>query len=365
MRPQPPFRAEHIGSLLRPKRLREAHRRHAEGALADAALHAVQDDCVREVVRMQEEAGMQAVTDGEFRRASYWMHFVAAIDGFAIGTAAFKFQDDSGEQSAFTCPEVTRKLARKHSASADEYGFLASVTTRTPKITMPSPSTLHFWRGRTGLPADAYRDDAAFFADLTAIYRAEIADLARAGCRYIQIDEVPIVMLCDPHVREQVCARGEDPEALVAQYIAAINEAVKDRPADMVAGVHMCRGNYKGRWLSEGGYDGVAERLFSEANVDVFFLEYDTARAGDFAPLRFLPRHKHAVLGLVSSKVAALEDRDALRRRLDEASRIVPLDRLGLSPQCGFASAAGGNPVTEDVQRAKLRLCCDVARAVW
>ena len=363
--PRPPFRAEHIGSLLRPKRLREAHRRHGEGALSAAGLHAVQDDCVREVVRMQEEAGLQAVTDGEFRRASYWMHFVAAIDGFTIGTAAFQFQDDSGARSAFTCPEVVRKLARKHSAAGDEYAFLAAATSRTPKITMPSPSTLHFWRGGTGLPPAAYRDDAAFFADLTAIYRAEIADLARAGCRYIQIDEVPIVMLCDPHVRDQVRARGEDPDALVTQYIAAINDAVRERPADMVAGVHMCRGNYKGRWLSEGGYDGVAERLFNEAKVDVFFLEYDTARAGDFAPLRFLPPGKHAVLGLVSSKVATLEDGDALRRRLDEAAKVVPLDRLGLSPQCGFASAAGGNPVTEDSQRAKLRLCCDVAHDVW
>lgn len=361
----PPFRAEHIGSLLRPAALREAHRRHIAGEITTDQLHEVQDDCIRAVVRRQEEVGLQAVTDGEFRRASYWMQFVAAIDGFAVGTASFKFHDDSGQTSEFTAPQVTHRLTRMRSASSDEYVFLAAATTATAKITLPSPSTLHFWRGQTGLPPAAYRDTDAFFADLTAIYRAEIADLAARGCRYVQIDEVPIVMLCDPQVCEVVRERGEDPDRLLGQYIAAINDSVRGRPTDLVAGVHLCRGNYKGRWLSEGGYDRVAERLFNEAQVNVFFLEYDTPRAGDFAPLRFLPRAKRAVLGLVSSKLATLEQADVLKRRLDDASRIVPLDQLGISPQCGFASAAGGNPVTEEIQWRKLALVADVARQVW
>jgi len=239
------------------------------------------------------------------------------------------------------------------------------VTNRTPKITMPSPPTMHFWRGRQTIAPGAYPDEEAYFADLALVYRAEIADLAARGCRYIQIDEVPLAMLCDPQVRDRIAANGEDPERLVHRYLALINACVGDRPAELTLGLHLCRGNHKGQWLSEGGYDSVAELLFNEAAVDAFFLEYDTDRAGGFEPLRHLPANRVAVLGLVSTKVPELEPVDGLARRVDAAARFAPLDNLAISPQCGFSSSLGGNPITTNDQRRKLERVVQTAKQVW
>jgi 5-methyltetrahydropteroyltriglutamate--homocysteine methyltransferase len=273
--------------------------------------------------------------------------------------------DERGQAQDFTAPHVIGKVRRRGPITLDEFAFLRDVTTATPKITMPSPSTMHFYRGSAYADPGIYDDAARFFGDLTGIYRQEIADLAKAGCHYVQLDEVALAVLCDPQARERVRADGADPEALAELYIDAINGAVAGRPDEMVIGVHMCRGNFKGRYLAEGGYESLAEKLFERAEVNHFLLEFDTPRAGDFAPLRFVPKGKGVVLGLVSSKVPALEPLDLLRRRVDEAARHIDLDRLAVSPQCGFASTVAGNPVSEADERAKLARVVEAARAIW
>ncbi|MBI3373852.1 MAG: 5-methyltetrahydropteroyltriglutamate--homocysteine S-methyltransferase [Betaproteobacteria bacterium] len=362
---RPPFRADHIGSLLRPKRLRDAFKQRSATAISDSEFRRVQDEAVRGVVKLQENAGLEVVTDGEFRRTSYWARFVLLTQGLTVKQAMFKFHDEHGHETDFTAPYVTGKVSRTSPITLDEYRFVASVAKATPKITMPSPSTMHFYRCNDyGDPA-AYADARAFFSDLGKVYQQEIAELAKAGCRYVQLDEVALAVLCDPAARDKVRAAGQDPGALVDLYVDAINEAVKSRPPGTVIGVHMCRGNYKGKYLSEGGYDSIAEKLFQRADVNHFLLEFDTPRAGDFAPLRLMPRTKGVVLGMVSSKVPRLESLDVLRRRADEAAKYVDPSRLAISPQCGFASTIGGNPVTEDDERAKLKLCVDAARAIW
>ena len=348
----PPFRADHIGSLLRPKKLREAFRN-----LSGKAFTAVQDECIREVVKLQKDCGLEVITDGEFRRVSYWEKFVRLTRGLEVRDAVFTFHDAEGHESKFTAPYVSGKVSRADPITLDELGF------GNTKITMPAPSTMHFYRFTDW--GSAYDRAEVFFKDLGKVYQAEIADLASAGCRYVQLDEVAIAILCDPAARGKVKAAGEDPDRLVELYIGAINEAVKNRPPQVTVGVHVCRGNYKGMYLSEGGYDSVAEKFFSRTAVDHFLLEFDTPRAGGFAPLRHVPRGKGVVLGLVSSKVPALEKLDLLKKRTEEATRYIDHDRLAISPQCGFASTMGGNPVTEADQRAKLRLCVDAARAIW
>ncbi|HTN27880.1 MAG TPA: 5-methyltetrahydropteroyltriglutamate--homocysteine S-methyltransferase [Burkholderiales bacterium] len=362
---RPPFRADHIGSLLRPPQLRQAFRQHSEGKLDDAAFRAVQDEAIREVLRLQEECGLQVVTDGEFRRISYWEKFVRLTRGLVVKDAMFRFHDAHGHESAFTAPYAVAKVGRSEPITLDEYRFASALTRATQKITMPAPSTMHFYRFTQWAEPGVYQDSREFFADLGEVYQAEIADLARAGCRYVQLDEVALAVLCDPAAREQVKAAGGDPEELVDLYVDAINEAVKGLPAGIVVGIHMCRGNYKGMYLSEGGYDSVAEKLFGRANVNHFLLEFDTPRAGSFTPLRFLPKTKGVVLGMVSSKVPQLESIDSLKRRADEAAKYVDPARCAVSPQCGFASTIGGNPVTESDERAKLRLCVEAARAIW
>ena len=361
----PPFRADQVGSLLRPPELKQAFRAFGENRISQAQLREVQDRCIRDAVALQEDVGLDSITDGEFRRGSYWSHFVAAVDGLTIKESLFQFRDERGNVTDFTSPHVERRVSRKHGIGTDAFGFLKQVTSRTPKVTMPSPSTMHFWRGRAGIDASAYSSAEEFFADLCRVYREEIADLAAMGATYVQLDEVPIAMLCDSQVRETMAARGEDAGAALALYIDALNVATRERPAEMRVAVHLCRGNYKGKWITEGGYDAVAERLFNETNVDGFFLEYDTPRAGDFAPLRFVPRNKIVVLGLISTKTAQLEDKDALKDRIDAAARMVPLDQLAISPQCGFASTVAGNPITEADERAKLKLVVETAREVW
>lgn len=362
---KPPFRADHIGSLLRPAKLREAFKRHGAKEMSDAEFARIQDEAIRDVVKLQQDIGLAIVNDGEFRRGSYWSRFVQLTDGLTVSNAMFIFRDDHGHQLAFTAPHVVGKVKRKGPITVDEFKFIAPLTQATPKVTMPSPSTMHFYRGRQYAEPGIYPDAAAFMVDLGRVFQEEIAALHAAGCRYVQLDEVALAMLCDPAARAKVQDAGDDPEALVDLYIDGLNEAVKGAPADMVIGVHMCRGNYKGKYLSEGGYDSIAEKLFNRARVNHFLLEFDTPRAGDFAPLRMIPRNKGVVLGMVSSKLPQLEAVDALRRRADEAARYVDAARLAISPQCGFASTMGGNPVTEADQRAKLRLCVEAAARIW
>ena len=352
-----PARADHIGSLLRPKKLREAFRAHAENRISDTELRTAQDAAIRDVVRLQEECGLGIVTDGEFRRISYWEKFVRLTEGLEVREAVFTFHDAHGHESKFTAPYAGGRVERRAPITLDEFQY------RNQKITMPAPSTMHFYRFTDW--GSAYRDAESFFADLGKVYQAEIADLARAGCRYVQLDEVAIAILCDPAARGKVKAAGEDPDRLVDLYIDAINQAVKDAPPELAIGVHVCRGNYKGMYLSEGGYDSVAERFFGRARVSHFLLEFDTPRAGGFAPLRFVPADKGVVLGLVSSKSPMLEKIDDLKRRAGEAARYVDPARLAISPQCGFASTMGGNPVTEADERAKLKLCVEAARVIW
>jgi 5-methyltetrahydropteroyltriglutamate--homocysteine methyltransferase len=353
----PPARADHIGSLLRPKKLREAFRKHSMGQIPDAELRAVQDEAIRDVVELQKDCGLEILTDGEFRRISYWEKFVRLTSGLEVRDAVFSFHDSDGHEAKFTAPYVSGKVSRRQPITLDEFAF------PNQKITMPAPSTMHFYRFTDW--GSAYEDAQAFFRQLGKVYQGEIADLAKAGCTYVQLDEVAIAILCDPAAREKVKAGGGDPNRLVDLYIDAINEAVKARPPQIAVGVHVCRGNYKGMYLSEGGYDSVAEKFFSRTDVNHFLLEFDTPRAGGFAPLRFVPGNKGVVLGLVSSKTPVLEKIDLLKRRTEEASRFVDSARLAISPQCGFASTMGGNPVTEADERAKLRLCVDAAREIW
>ncbi|MEW6690150.1 MAG: 5-methyltetrahydropteroyltriglutamate--homocysteine S-methyltransferase, partial [Pseudomonadota bacterium] len=324
-----------------------------------------QDAAIRDVVRLQEECGLEVVTDGEFRRFSYWEKFVRLTRGLAVRDAIFTFHDEHGHEREFTAPYVEGRVGRAEPITLDEYAFASRLTKATQKITMPAPSTMHFYRLTDYAEPGLYADAKEFFIDLGKVYQAEIADLARAGCRYVQLDEVALAVLCDPKAQAKVRAAGGDPDQLVDLYVDAINEAAKGTPEGMTIGVHMCRGNYKGMYLSEGGYTSIAERLFNRADVNHFLLEFDTPRAGDFTPLAMVPKAKGVVLGLVSSKIPALESLDLLKRRVQEATRYIDASQLGISPQCGFASTMGGNPVTEADERAKLRLCVDAARAVW
>lgn len=362
---RPPFRADHVGSLLRPKELREAFRKYGSEGQAAPEFLEIQERAIRDVVKLQEEAGLKVATDGEFRRSSYWGRFVERCQGFIIKPAVFKFRDDHGHEVDFTATYANAKLNRTQPLAMDEFEYLRTVTKVTGKITMPAPSTMHFYRCTDFADSAVYPDAEMFFADLSGIYRDEIADLAKAGCRYVQLDEVAVAMLCDPSIRDKVASAGQDPDKLVDLYIKAINDAVAQAPADMLVGIHMCRGNFRGRYLSEGGYESVAERFFKNCNVTHFLLEYDTARAGDFKPLRFVPKGKGVVLGLVSTKTPVLETMDDLKRRTGEAAKFIELDRLGIGPQCGFASTAAGNPLSEAEERAKLRLVVEASHDIW
>ncbi|OGA11727.1 MAG: hypothetical protein A3D95_05620 [Betaproteobacteria bacterium RIFCSPHIGHO2_12_FULL_69_13] len=362
---RPPFRADHIGSLLRPAALRQAFRRRSAGEIGEAELRAAQDAAIREVMKLQADCGLEVATDGEFRRISYWEKFVRLTAGLVVKDAMFRFHDEQGRASDFTAPYVAGKVSRREPITLDEFRFVSGITEATPKITMPAPSTMHFYRYTQYGEPGVYGDPAEFFADLGKVYQAEIADLARAGCRYVQLDEVALAILCDPAARAKVQSGGEDPDRLVDLYVSAINQAAKNAPPQVTVGVHVCRGNYKGMYLSEGGYDSVAEKLFGTAQVNHFLLEFDTPRAGGFAPLRFVPKDKGVVLGLVSSKTSRLEPMDQLKQRAEEAAKYIDPSRLAISPQCGFASTMGGNPVTEADERAKLRLCVDAARDIW
>ncbi|HEV8719919.1 MAG TPA: 5-methyltetrahydropteroyltriglutamate--homocysteine S-methyltransferase [Candidatus Binatia bacterium] len=366
-----PFRANHVGSLLRPPELLQAREKRQKGEISAAQLRAVEDRSIRDAVKMQEDVGMQGVTDGEFRRTLWHADFLSQFDGIKaveglLPDSARHFQNpDSDVQRSPTQFVVTRKLGHPHGIETENFKYLASVTKNTPKQCIPSPTLVHFRTGRAGVDKMAYPDMQEFFTDLARVYREEIAELGAAGCTYLQIDDVNFAYLCDPKMRDGAKKIGEDPDKLPLLYANLINECIKDRPANMVVCTHLCRGNFRSSWVAEGGYDPVAEVLFNALNVDGYFLEFDTPRAGNFAPLRYLPKRKKLILGLVTSKSGALEKPDDVKRRIDEASRLVPLDQLGISPQCGFSSTVLGNKLTIDDQIAKLRLVVQVAREVW
>jgi len=361
----PPFRAEHIGSLLRPPELQRARQGFDAGDLSVEALHQVEDRCIREAVTLQEEVGLQAITDGEFRRTIYFGHFTQAVSGFTEVESEMTFRDEQGKRLRYPTAMITGRLQRQRGIATEEFRFVRSLTGRTPKVTLPSPCSQHYFRWREGISEKAYPEFEPFFADVTAVYREELAELAGMGATLVQLDDVSLPLLCDERLRAGFAQRGYDPDEWVERYIGMINRALQGRPRDLTISMHLCRGNNQGKWLGEGGYDYIAERLFSELDIDFFCLEYDSPRAGSFAPLRFMPKSKGVVLGLVSSKLPALEDPAELRSRIDEASAYVDLERLALSPQCGFASTAPGNPLTLEAQRAKLQLVVDVAHAVW
>jgi 5-methyltetrahydropteroyltriglutamate--homocysteine methyltransferase len=361
----PPFRADHVGSLLRPQKLKDAARDFHTGRLDEIRFKHIQDECIVEAVAMQKDVGLKSITDGEFRRGSWFLGFVDAVEGLTTKDALFDFHDAEGGVAKFQTAYVDGKLKRTRGITTDEFSFIKALNAGTPKVTMPTPSLVHFFRGDETVNRSVYPDMEDFWNDLIGIYQAELKALAQLGCTYVQLDEVPCAMLCDPNVRRIASSHGMDPQILLTRYIASVNDIVAARPDGMTIAMHLCRGNYKGRWMAEGGYEPVSERLFSETKVDAFFLEYDSDRAGGFEPLRFVPAGRTVVLGLVSSKTPVLESQDILRRRVDEASKFVPLDQLALSPQCGFASSVGGNPLTADDQRRKLQLVVETAEAVW
>jgi 5-methyltetrahydropteroyltriglutamate--homocysteine methyltransferase len=361
----PPFRAEHIGSLLRPAALLSARQAAAEGRLSTDALRAEEDRHIRDAVRLQEDVGLEVVTDGEYRRGIYFGHFGAAVSGFTEMDAEMSFRGASGEPLRYRAAVVTGRLVRHRGIATDEFRFVRALTRRTPKVTLPSPSSQHYLRWRAGVSDRAYPDLDGFFADVAAIYRAELADLAALGATYVQLDDVPLGLLCDPQHRAGFAAKGYDPVAMLDRYVALVNAALEGRPPGLAVGIHVCRGNNQGKWLGEGAYDYVAPRAFGGLAVDAFFLEYDSPRAGGFEPLHHLAPGRSVVLGLVSTKTPVLEDPDDLRRRIDAAAKVIPLERLALSPQCGFASTAPGNPLSPAEQRRKLELVVDVARRVW
>ena len=376
----PPFRADHVGSFLRPARLHAARKEHAGGAITDEQLRAVEDEAVREVVALQQEVGLRSVTDGEFRRATWHMDFVYQIGGIskAPGSLLSTFHNAQGD-IAYTpdAIRVTRRLSMDKTIFGEAFAFLQSVAGTlvsredpraplVPKLTIPAPSMVHYRSGiRAVVDESVYPDVEEFWTDLGAAYHDEVRRLADQGCRYLQLDDTSLAYVNDPAQREYLAARGEDAGHLYQRYIALTNAAVADRPADMAITTHLCRGNFRSSWVASGGYDFVAESLFNQLDVDGFFLEYDDERSGGFEPLRFVPEGKQVVLGLVTTKRPELESRDDVLRRIDEAAKYVPLDQLCLSGQCGFASTEQGNALTADDQKAKLELIVSVADEVW
>jgi 5-methyltetrahydropteroyltriglutamate--homocysteine methyltransferase len=366
---QPPFRADHVGSLLRPKELLRAREEHKAGRVLAAQLKAMEDDAIRAAVKMQEEIGLQGITDGEFRRSSWHMDFMYQIGGVrkVEQNITVHFHSDHGDVD-FTPSglRVEGKLTLNGCIFGDHFEFLRSVVSRgTPKLTIPSPSMIHYRGGRAAIDTAAYPGMEAFWRDLAAVYAKQIAELAKRGCTYLQLDDTSLAYLNDPKQREYVQSIGGDPDAQHRIYIRNINAALAGKPAGMRVCTHMCRGNFRSAWAASGGYDYVAEALFNELQVDGFFLEYDDARSGGFEPLRFVPQGKFVVLGLVTTKRGQLESKDDLKRRIDAAAKYVPLEQLCLSPQCGFSSTEEGNALSVDEQKAKLRLVVETAREVW
>jgi 5-methyltetrahydropteroyltriglutamate--homocysteine methyltransferase len=359
------FRADHVGSLLRPPSILDARKR---AGTSPAELRHIEDAAIRVVVAKQEELGLPVVTDGELRRENWYADFIGRLGGVEIRAAGNpSFKDDPDHDTAYVPKTVSTvgKITHTEPSLVADFAYLASVATATPKVTLPSPTRLHFHGGRAAVSSAAYPDIEEFFADVATAWRAEIAALEAAGCRYIQVDDPVLSYFLPDRLRAEIVANGEDPDKRLARYVRLINDCISERSAGTTVGLHVCRGNARSAWLSEGGYERIAELLFGTLNVDHFLLEFDDARSGDFAPLRFVPDGKRVVLGLITTKTGAMEDPAELRRRVEEASRYLALDNLGVSPQCGFASIVEGNIISEREQWAKLKLAVEVARDIW
>jgi 5-methyltetrahydropteroyltriglutamate--homocysteine methyltransferase len=366
-RPKPPFRADHVGSLLRTQPLKEARRQRARGEISAEALKAVEDREIADAIRKQEEIGLQAVTDGEYRRTSWNFDFLERLQGVESysGERKIKFNTQGPQPRSVLLRVVDKLGGYMPHPMIEHFKFVKEHAKAMAKMTVPSPSSLHFRYGREAVPETIYPAMEDFYRDLGESYRRAVRAFADAGCRYLQFDEVNLAYLCDPSLREHIVARGEDPGALPAIYARMINAAVSDIPSDMTITMHLCRGNFRSSFVASGGYDPVAEVLFNAIDVHGYFMEYDSERAGGFEPLRYVPKNKTVVLGLVTSKSGRLESRDEIKRRIEQAAKYAPLDQLCLSPQCGFASTEEGNVLSEDEQWAKLRLVVEIAEEVW
>jgi 5-methyltetrahydropteroyltriglutamate--homocysteine methyltransferase len=370
IRTTPPFRADHVGSLLRPQRLLHARDDLAAGRISPEELRSIEDEAIRDVVRMQRDVGLRSATDGEFRRSSWHMDFIYRLGGIgkADGQIQVKFHNEQGDiEFTAAALHVDGPVRLRETIFGDDFSFLRSTVEdgQTAKLTIPSPSMVHYRGGRAAIDPAVYPDEEQFWTDLSEAYAAQVRAVSELGCTYLQLDDTSLAYLNDPNQREMLNARGDDAEHQHLRYIRQINAAIKDRPADLKVTTHMCRGNFRSSWAAAGGYDFVAEALFSELGVDGFFLEYDDERSGDFAPLRFVPPGKQVVLGLVTTKRGALESKDDLKRRIDEAARYVSPEQLCLSPQCGFSSTVEGNALSYDEQVAKLSLIVETAAEVW
>jgi 5-methyltetrahydropteroyltriglutamate--homocysteine methyltransferase len=364
----PPYRADHVGSLLRPAALRQAREQWLDGKFDAAELRALEDRSIRDAVAMQEGVGLHSITDGEFRRTSFHFDFLGRIEGVSavLPRAVQPGSDFKAGPGSFQPPQlkIVGTLRHAQAIELDGFRFLQGLTARTPKLTIPSPTML-LRGGRGAVSTTAYPDLDAYYADVIKVYGAELRALGAAGCRYVQFDDTNFAYLCDLHMREAMRDRGENPDELPLRYVRLINAVIAEKPRDMAICIHLCRGNMAGRWAAEGGYEPIAEPVFGGLAVDGYFLEYESARAGGFEPLRFMPKDKRVILGLVSSKVPEMETKDALKRRVEEAGKYLAVDQMGLSPQCGFASGYQGNPVTEETERRKLALVVETASEIW
>jgi 5-methyltetrahydropteroyltriglutamate--homocysteine methyltransferase len=360
---------DHVGSLKRPPELVAAWREWEAGKLGHERLREVQDRAIRDAIKMQEDLDLPLVTDGEFRRGGWSRGFLNAVEGFDFRASKLVFQNDDGFSTVSPAPVATKKVRRAMPIVTEDFKFIKSVATRPVKVTMPTPSHMHFGHFKDAVDPAVYPRVEAYWDDMVAVFQQEIKELYAAGCRYLQLDEVPLALLCDQKIRALATSEGDDPDKLIALYIDVLNRAVAGRPADLTIGMHLCRGNMEGLWMGDGGYAPIAEALFTRADVDAFLLEYDSRRAGDFAPLRHLPTGKRAYLG--STKNPVLESPDDLMRRLEEAARYTPMERLGICPQCGFSSAAMSkfavlpSKVTTDIQTLKIKLLVEIGRRAW
>jgi 5-methyltetrahydropteroyltriglutamate--homocysteine methyltransferase len=364
----PPFRADHVGSFLRPKYLLDAREQAAKGSLSPEELRKVEDKAIGEIVRFQEDVGLQSVTDGEFRRTYFHIDFLEQLGGVKTDIPVTITKPDGTQELAPPVMRVVDKVRHARDIQKADFEYLKSQVSagHTPKVTIPSPTMLHFRGGRAGISKTHYPElDPDFYDDVATAYGDELRSLAAAGCTYVQMDDTNLAYLCDDKLREAARSRGDDPDELPHRYAKFINKVVAQKPAGMTLAIHLCRGNFQSTWAAQGGYEPVAEALLSEMDVDAYFLEYDDARSGDFKPLRFLPKNKTVVLGLVTTKLGQLEKPDDLKRRIEEASKYAPIEQLALSPQCGFSSTVHGNKIAVEQQRDKLKLVVDVARAVW
>ena len=360
----PPFRADHVGSLLRTPEVKENRLKWKNGEISAEELRVIEDAGIAETVKKLEATGMKSITDGEFRRDYFHLDFLKELSGVSVtgGLGSTNVPTDGWTPPILS---VTGKLQHVRDIQVADFNYLKSITTQTPKVSIPSPTMIHFRGGRKSIDINSYPDMDEFFHDLSAAYREEIDHLYKAGLRYLQLDDTNLAYLCDPKMRAAAAERGEDPNELPRTYAALINSVIDGRPADLTVGIHLCRGNYRSTWFAEGGYEPVAEILFNSINVDAYFLEYDDERSGDFAPLRFVPKHKNVVLGIISSKVIELENIDDLAKRIDEAAKYMPLEQMCVSPQCGFSSTHHGNDMSHDDQWRKMELVVNTAIKVW